>query len=109
MFESPSNIPFAGKYVILCGDLYQLRPVRAKPSLMFDEYSLLLQAVVSLDLWRNFKIAELAEVMCQKDNVDFIHLLNKVLVGNIDNNVESIPKTRFISKIIHIIFKQNYL
>ena len=98
IFESPSKILFARKFVILCGDLYQIRPVRAKPVFMFDEYSLLLQGVVSVNLWRNFKLAELAEVLCQKDNVDFIHWLNKVLVGNIDNNVENIPKTRFISK-----------
>ena len=36
--------------------------------------------------------------MRQKDNVDFIHLLNKVRVGNIDKNVENILKIRFISK-----------
>ena len=29
IFESSSNIAFAGKSVILCGDLYQLPPVRA--------------------------------------------------------------------------------
>ena len=65
---------------------------------MFDKYSPLLQGVASVDLWHNFKIAELTEVMCQKDNVDFIHLLNKLRVGNIDKNVKNILKTRFISK-----------
>ena len=98
IFESSSNIAFAGKSVILCGDLYQLPPVRAKPVFMFDEYSPLLQGVLRVDLWRNFKIAELTEVMRQKDEVDFIHSLNKVRVGNIDNNVENILKTCFISK-----------
>ena len=38
-FESPSDIPFAGKSVMPCGDLYQLPPVGAKPFFMFDEYS----------------------------------------------------------------------
>ena len=65
---------------------------------MFDEYSPLLQGVVSADLWQKFRIAELTELMRQKDDVDFIHLLNKVRVGNIDNNVENILKARFISK-----------
>ena len=36
--------------------------------------------------------------MRQKDDVDFIHSLNKVRVGNIDNNVVNTLKTRFISK-----------
>ena len=45
-FESPSDIPFAGKSVMPCGDLYQLPPVRAKPFFMFDEYS-------PLYMWRN--------------------------------------------------------
>ena len=51
-----------------------------------------------MDVWRNFKIAELTEVMHQKDNTDFIHLLNKVRVGNIDEDVENILKMRFITK-----------
>lgn len=62
---------------MLCGDLYQLPPVRAKPVLMLDESSLLLQGVVSVHLWRNFKISELTEIMDQKDDADFIDLLNK--------------------------------
>ena len=73
IFESPSNILFAGKSVIICGDLNQLPPVRAKPVFMFDEYSPLFQGVVSVDLSRKFKIGELTEVMRQKDDVDLIH------------------------------------
>ena len=46
IFESPSNIPFTEKYVILCGDLYQLPLVRAKSVFMFDEDSQLLQGAV---------------------------------------------------------------
>ena len=51
-----------------------------------------------MDLWRNFKMAECTEVMHQKDDSVFINLINKVRVGNIDNDVESLLKTRFISK-----------
>ena len=98
IFGCLSNAPFAGKSVLVCGDLYQLPPVRAKPIFMFDGFSTLFQGVLSMDLWRNFKIAELTEVMRQKDDLVFINLLNKVRVGNIDNDVESLLKTRFISK-----------
>ena len=59
---------------------------------MFDEYNSLLQGVVGADMWRNFKVAGLTEVIHQKDDADFIHLLN------IDNTVENILKVRFISK-----------
>lgn len=65
---------------------------------MLDESSPLLQGVVSVHLWCKFKISELTEVMDQKDDADFIDLLNKVRDVNIDNNVENILKTRFISK-----------
>ena len=79
-FESPSSIPFGAKSVTLCGDLYPLPTVRAKAVFMFDEYSPLLQVVVSVDLWRNFKAAELTKVMRQKDDADFTHLLNRIRV-----------------------------
>ena len=69
IFESPSNIPFAGRSVIHCGDLYRLSAVRAKSVFMFDEYRQLLQGDVSVGPWRNFKIAEFTEVMRQKDDV----------------------------------------
>ena len=51
-----------------------------------------------LDLWRNFKIAAFTEVIRQKDDADFIYLLNKFRVGNIYNNAENVLKTHFISK-----------
>ena len=98
IFACSSNIPFAGKPVLVCGDLYQLPPVRAKPIFLFDETQSLMQGVISMDLWNNFKIAELTEVMRQKDDVAFIHLLNKVRVGNVDENVENVLRSRFINK-----------
>ena len=65
---------------------------------MFNEYSPLLQGVVSVDLWSNSKNEELREALHQKDDADFIPSLNKVRAGNIDKNVENILKTHFISK-----------
>ena len=98
IFQCSSNIPFAGKSVLLCGDLYQLPPVRAKPIFLFDDSETLIQGVISMDLWRNFKIAELTEIMRQKDDLIFINLLNKVRVGNVDENVENVLRSRFVNK-----------
>ena len=36
-FACPTDIPFVGKPVILCGDLYQLLPVCGEPVFIFDE------------------------------------------------------------------------
>ena len=104
----PSKLPFQvhkglietfyWKIFIFCVDLYQLLLVTAKPVFMFDEYSPLLERVASVDLWCNIKIAELNEVILQKNDADFIHLLNKVRVENLDNNVENIRQACFVSK-----------
>ena len=37
-----------------------------------------MMALLSFDLWRKFKIAELDEVMRQKGDHQFIDLLNKI-------------------------------
>ena len=81
IFACSADIPFAGKPVLVCGDLYQLPAVRAKPLFLFDQTETLIQGVVSMDLWHNFKIAELTEVMrfLRNDEI-FIHLRNKVRV-----------------------------
>lgn len=38
IFECSLDAPFGGKSVSLCGDLYQLPPVRAKPVYIFDDF-----------------------------------------------------------------------
>ena len=41
---------------------------------------------------------ELTEVMRQKDDMEYIQLLNKIRVGNVDEDVENKIKSRFIEK-----------
>ena len=51
-----------------------------------------------MDLLQKFKLAELTQLMIQKDDATFIHLVNKVRVGDVDESVESLFYSRFINK-----------
>ena len=86
---------FAGLSIMTAADLLQLSPVRGKLIFFqfFDKDSMKL--LLGLHLWHLFKYAELTEIVRQKDKL-FIDLLNKVRVGNIDDDVEKLLKPRFI-------------
>ena len=51
--------------------------------------------LLGLHLWHLFQISELTEVVRQNDKL-FPNLLNKVQVGNIDDDVEKLLKWKFI-------------
>ena len=87
---------FEGKRVLICGDLYQLPPVRSKPVFTFNETETM-EGFVSSDLSRKFRLAEIDQVMRQDDET-FINLLNKIRVGQIDQNKEHVIESRFIDK-----------
>ena len=54
--------------------------------------------MLTLDLRRKFKVAELSEVMRQREDYQFIKILNKIREGEIDEDVELALKSRFFSK-----------
>ena len=56
-----------------------------------------MHGVTNMDLWHRFKLAELTEVMRQKDDSISIHLLNEIRVGIIEENVESLLYSHFIT------------
>ena len=57
-----------------------------------------LETLVSYNLWNMFLLIELTEVMRQRGDLEFIQLLNKIRVGNVDEDVENKLKSSFIEK-----------
>ena len=47
-----------------------------------------IKVLLTLDLWHKFKMAELTEVMRQRDDYQLINILNKIREGQIDEDVE---------------------
>ena len=86
---------FAGPSIMNVADLLQLPPVRG--ILIFAQFSDKdsLKHLLGFQVWHLFKYAELTEVVTQDDKL-FIDLLNKVRVGNIDDDVEYLIKAWFI-------------
>ena len=96
IFSPGQDVPFGGKSLLVRGDLCQLPPVRAKPVFTFNDTETM-EGFISLDLWHKFRLAELDQVMRQDDEM-FVNILNKIRVGEIDQNVENVIKLRFIEK-----------
>lgn len=93
IFACSENIPFAGISVIACGDFYQLPPIQAKP--IYTEYK---DPMLNLShCWRYFQIAELTEVMRQREDQRLIDLLNNIRTGNLEPRHEELLKSKFIS------------
>ena len=91
IFGVANERPFAGKSIVVCGDLYQLPPVMAKP--VFSTEGSLINV---FKLWHNFKLAELDETMRQKGDTAFIDLLNEIRVGELSSENEMVLKSRII-------------
>ena len=80
------NLPFGGLNVIVIGDLYQLRPVRA--SFVFKN---------SL-LWQLFTPVFLRENMRQKHDTVYASLLNRARVGMLSQDDVTMLKSRIINQ-----------
>ena len=81
--------------IMTVADLLQLLPIREKLIFLrfFGKDSM--KNLLGLQLWHLFKYAKLTEVV-RPNNKLFVNLLNKVRVGNIDDDFEKLLKARFI-------------
>ena len=95
IFGVSTDLPFAGLPVLVCGNLYQLPPVKGVSIYSTADN---IKGYSSLELWNNFKVVELTEVMRQSGDLDFISFLNKIQVGIVDYEGEKILLSRFIAK-----------
>ena len=111
IFRSSDQLPFTGMSVIVCDDFYQLPPVRGLPVYS----STTIKCFLTLDFWHKFKMAEMTEVMRQRDDYQIINIFNKIWEGKIDEDVELTLKLRFFKKLsypenaVHIMLKRNQL
>jgi len=88
--------PFGGKAVMLCGDLYQLPPLTGQPIYVHQDLSI--QGLLGFELWHDFKMAELTEVMQQRCDIQFVDLLNQTRTGNLDKANIDLLKSRFVTQ-----------
>ena len=75
MFGVSTDLPFTGLPVLACGDLYQLPPVKGAPIYSSTDN---IKGYLSLELWNNFKVVKLTEVMRQRGDLELISFLNKI-------------------------------
>ena len=95
IFGYSDNKPFAGVPVIVCGNFFQLPPVKG---LQFYSSAASIKCFIFLDLWIKFQMVELTEVMCQRGDFKFISLLNKIREGETDGHVENTLNSRFFKE-----------
>ena len=73
IFEAPASTIFAGISIIAVGDMYQLPPIKRKP--VFENYSNDIHNLYHP--WHLFTMIELVEIMRQKDDQQFVEMLNR--------------------------------
>ena len=98
IFICSTAVEFAGLTVVLVADLLQLPPVMGKPVYVTVDGCVSLERHLGLHLWRMFQFAELTEVMRQRGDTKFIDLLNKMRLGNVDEDVRKQIRERFLKE-----------
>ena len=63
MFRYSGKEPVVGLTVIVCGDFYQLSPVKGSP---VCNSATSIKGFLELDLWKKFQMVELTAVMSQR-------------------------------------------
>ena len=86
---------FGGLSVIAVGDLYQLKPVTGSWIFLdLDKES----SSLARNLWKDlFKLYELVDIMRQKDDLQFAHLLNRLRLNELTDKDQDTLQTRLIS------------
>lgn len=81
----PSNpdATFGGLTIIAVGDFHQIPPVFGKSLLNLDA------ATLAPDLWSEFSMIELTEIMRQKDDQPFAQLLNRLRIKRKDDRLSN--------------------
>uniref|UniRef100_A0A8D8UR91 ATP-dependent DNA helicase n=1 Tax=Cacopsylla melanoneura TaxID=428564 RepID=A0A8D8UR91_9HEMI len=90
------NESFGGLSVLVVGDLFQLPPLFDRPIFQFsmNEFGNL---VDRNPLWDEFSFYELTEVMRQREDLEFVRVLNNIAIGQVDDNDINTINTRAVS------------
>ena len=75
--------------LLFCDDLYQLPTVRKLP--VYSNVTSI-SILIAVDLWHSFKMVELTQVM---RHIQFINVLNEILEGEINDDVQLALISRF--------------
>ena len=94
IFGVSTDLLLSGLPVLVFDDL-ELSPFKGAPIYSSTGN---IKGYLSLQLWNNFKVVELTEVMRQRGDLEFISFLNKIWVGIVDYEGEKILLSRFIAK-----------
>ena len=74
-----NQLPFGGMNILMCGDLYQLKPVR--DCWIFQDIDNAYASLAPNLFQDNFFFFELIEIMRQKDDKRFAEMLNRIRTG----------------------------
>ena len=89
IFGYSGDLSFEELPLVVCDDLYQLPTVRKLP--VYSNVTSI-SILIAVDLWHSFKMVELTQVM---RHIQFINVLNGILEGEINDDVQLALISRF--------------